>query len=391
VGGRRSATALVAYYEGYDTYFSVLPPRAGTIVYGQVWDPATRLAPREPDGRIHPVYRSGFLLQPPDRSTEKPIEKFARTLLARVGGLSAADRTLDAEGRIAPTSQARVAKALAHHLSDSGEYLYSLDLRLQDDKLDPIADFLINVKEGHCERYASGLVLMLRSIGIPSRLVKGFHGLDKDDRGEFHVRYSHAHSWAEALVPDPRPGKTGDVWITLDPTPSQTVQPTGLQALSAWLNDRFGEARRMFRRNVVEFDMDAQSDGFALLVQRLTQPETLAGIGIAVAALVAGILIWRRHRNSLPRPDVRAEWMRSFLKLAQQHAREPRPDETWSEFITSLRSQWSTRLGDELSALLGRIADGYDQLRFGGQPLAPARETELTDGVRKLRTALEGK
>src|SRR5204862_4932489 len=128
------------------------------------------------------------------------IATWTRALLPRLPGLSAAERTLDAEGHIAAANHVRVARALSRHLSDSGEYLYSLDLRLQDNKLDPIADFLINVKEGHCERYASGLVLMLRSIGIPARLVKGFHGLEKDERGDFHVRFSHAHSWVETLV-----------------------------------------------------------------------------------------------------------------------------------------------------------------------------------------------
>ena len=38
-------------------------------------------------------------------------------------------------------------------------------------------DFLVNVKQGHCERFASALALMLRSQGIPSRVVVGFRGV----------------------------------------------------------------------------------------------------------------------------------------------------------------------------------------------------------------------
>ena len=388
LGNRPSASALVAYYIGYDVFFSVMPPRRTTISYGQIWDPATRLAPQPPAIPIHPFYRREFLLQLP--SGVEPIGKLTRELLTGgLPGIAAAERALDNEGHVAPANYARIARALSRRLSDSADYFYSLDLRLQDPELDPLADFLINVKEGHCERYASGLVLMLRSVGIPSRLVKGFHGIEKDDKGELYVRYSHAHSWAEALVPDPKnPGR--EVWITLDPTPSQSAKATGMEAWLEWFNDRFAEARRSFRRNVVEFDVEAQTDWFTALQARLLQPATamnLAGI-LAIGGL--GIFLWRRRAARASGPaDVRVDWMRSFLRLAERHGRRPRAEETWSEYIASLRAAWGSSLSADLSAQLGRIADSYDQIRFGRDPLDPAREAELAGSVRRLRLALE--
>ena len=41
---------------------------------------------------------------------------------------------------------------------------------------DPIAEFLFVRKKGHCEYFASAMAVMLRGLGIPSRMVTGFHG-----------------------------------------------------------------------------------------------------------------------------------------------------------------------------------------------------------------------
>src|SRR5208337_173668 len=117
---------------------------------------------------------------------------------------------------IARAAHTKVAQALTRHLAYSGDFGYSLILNRQQLSLDPIADFLLNVKEGHCERFAGGLTLMLRSLGIPSRVIKGYRGVENLDQGNYLVRQSHAHSWVQALFEDDK----GTHWLTLDPTPS---------------------------------------------------------------------------------------------------------------------------------------------------------------------------
>jgi hypothetical protein len=61
---------------------------------------------------------------------------------------------------------------------------------------------------------------MLRSIGIPARMVNGFKGGDWNNLGRvMTVRQKHAHSWVEVLIDGGPYGHP--IWLTLDPTPVQ--------------------------------------------------------------------------------------------------------------------------------------------------------------------------
>jgi hypothetical protein len=84
--------------------------------------------------------------------------------------------------------------------------------------LDPVANFLFERKQGHCEYFASSMAVMLRTLGIPSRVVNGFRtGEFNDLTSQYLVRASSAHSWVEAYFP-------GYGWIGFDPTPAAPAQ-----------------------------------------------------------------------------------------------------------------------------------------------------------------------
>ena len=79
---------------------------------------------------------------------------------------------------------------------------------------DPVANFLFVRKQGHCEYFASAMAIMLRTLGIPARIVNGFRGGEFNDlTGSYLVRARDAHSWVEAYIP-------GYGWTTFDPTPA---------------------------------------------------------------------------------------------------------------------------------------------------------------------------
>ena len=94
-------------------------------------------------------------------------------------------------------------------------YGYTLELPRTQVK-DPIANFLFERKQGHCEYFASSMAVMLRTLGIPSRVVNGFRSDEFNDlTGSYVIRAKDAHAWVEAYFP-------GYGWQTFDPTPSSS-------------------------------------------------------------------------------------------------------------------------------------------------------------------------
>ena len=78
----------------------------------------------------------------------------------------------------------------------------------------PLSDFLFNVKQGHCEYFATAMAIMLRTQGIATRVVNGFHQGDYNETaGVYVVRQKNAHSWVEVYFPHE------NAWVKFDPTP----------------------------------------------------------------------------------------------------------------------------------------------------------------------------
>lgn len=109
----------------------------------------------------------------------------------------------------APTNYDK-ALALEHYLKTRFGYTLELPRSLPRD---PLAFFLFERKQGHCEYFASAMAVMLRTLRIPARVITGFRtGEFNDLTSQYVVRASNAHAWVEAYFP-------GAGWISFDPTP----------------------------------------------------------------------------------------------------------------------------------------------------------------------------
>ncbi len=94
---------------------------------------------------------------------------------------------------------------------------YTLDTAPTQGKLDTVSDFVLNTRRGYCEHFASALVVMCRSQGIPARLVTGYApGEYNPLTGYWEVRLNNAHAWAEIYVP-----RCG--WVPMDATPGSLI------------------------------------------------------------------------------------------------------------------------------------------------------------------------
>jgi hypothetical protein len=192
-------------------------------------------------------------------------------------------RKLALEVTLAARTPYDKARAIEKYLKT--EFRYSLDLKIGSD--DPLAEFLFEVREGHCEYFATAMVMMLRSIGIASRIVNGFQmGEYNSINGQYTVRESDAHSWVEvyflhARSPNselPRSDATAQrpaeslakgLWVEFDPTPSAGINDYSQGGLRASLR-KYMDAMEVFWLDyVVTLDRDEQTSLMVEVQHRL--------------------------------------------------------------------------------------------------------------------------
>jgi protein-glutamine gamma-glutamyltransferase len=177
-------------------------------------------------GRKYPVRIAASYLQLPPMDPRIP--KLAAEIVASAG------------------SDYEKATAIDEYLKS--RYGYTLELQ-RSVVADPIADFLFVRKQGHCEYFASSMAVMLRTLGIPTRVVNGFHSDEYNDlTANYVVRAKNAHSWVEAYFP-------GYGWQTFDPTPgSATGTPQGWSRMALY----FDAMASFWREWVVSYDISHQ-------------------------------------------------------------------------------------------------------------------------------------
>jgi transglutaminase-like putative cysteine protease len=332
------------------------------------------------------------------------------------------------DGREGITARAR---ALEAYLRDSGHFTYTLRMEIDDPKLDPVEDFLVNRKAGHCEYFASALALLLRSIDIQSRMVNGFKGGDWNDLTEtLNVRQKHAHSWVEAYVGLSGPDKS-PVWITLDPTPVQERQRSIAQVggLAANFRPLTDSIRHIWIFYVVGYDGDRQERliygpmrtiatevrnqymdmgrrlrGLFARVFHFENPSAFisvrgffvsfivlslaAGLSTLVYRLIQRILGWLRG----PTPDATSLTLgtlfyRRLVQLLSEYDLERSPTETQGEF--ALRAhKFLTAQGpqsDPVADVPREVVEAFYRIRFGHLQLEP----EFLDALNCRLDALE--
>jgi hypothetical protein len=272
------------------------------------------------------------------------------------------------------------AEAVQRYLRRTCEY--SLEETIPPGIRDPVAHFLFQSRRGSCEHFASTMVLMLRSLGIPARPVNGYI-LDEWNEfgGYFTVRQSHAHSWAEVFLPNKG-------WTTFDPTPPAIYsRPTAF--LTQDMEELWNWFEAFWLEYVYSFDRQAQIKGFRVLDHRFrrlirwSDPEwQMFNVSLPVVflliAIAGGILFLLRRRKSHSFssreqnrwiPDWYRHWEAS-LPLVR------RPWETPREFHARLKKVFL--LDHSAAGLLEKIAGAVDASAFAATappgPVSPQED-----------------
>lgn len=131
-------------------------------------------------------------------------------------------------------------------------FTYQIDVQIRD-PAHLLEEFLFTQRSGNCEYFATAMVYMLRTLGVPARIVTGYYSSEWNDYGDyFVVRQENAHSWVEVWFDN-------FGWMTFDPTPPTVVgtyiTPMPLIRQILWFFDYLGF---YWSRYVIDYDFSDQ-------------------------------------------------------------------------------------------------------------------------------------
>jgi transglutaminase-like putative cysteine protease len=347
--------------------FRLAAPPTARLRYGAIG----YLDPTPPAG---PVGRDNLRLPPLDRRVP--------ALAAQAAGAAATDGDK--------------ARAIEDYLRRNYRYSARLDA---EEPSDPLAHFLFTRREGHCEYFASAMVVMLRSLGIPSRLVTGFQGgTFNPTTGWYVVRASDAHAWVEAWI-------RGRGWTAFDPTPYAGARPS--HPLVARVSHVADAAQMFWQDWVVGYDIQRQVSlaarmqtsgrdfwarwligarmGWSRFWSRATSlsarywPPALGLTVLALASWLAGpkaLRLWRARsrilsvrRGQAHASDATLLYQR-MLGLLERRGFHKAAWSTPGEFMRTLPPS-------ETSEIVAGFTAAYHELRYGGRREAAARMVAL--------------
>jgi len=263
-----------------------------------------------------------------------------------------------------------------------------------------VDDFLFNTREGYCEHYASAFSVLMRAAGVPSRVVVGYLGGERNPFGGYYVvRQADAHAWSEVWFED-------EGWVRVDPTSfiaPERVRRDGsvtsggavragmdsyLAGRNNWAALRYSIGARWDWVNarwnglVLGYGTDLQLQLLSRLGIRDWQGMTLA-LTASIAILLAGFGLLLLRRSGPPRPQEPAlRLWRSALRRLQRHGFEPLPGEGPRDFAERVMAACPA-----LVPALSETLKCYLQLRYAGDagsPRAPQLEQRLARALRKI-------
>jgi transglutaminase-like putative cysteine protease len=306
------------------------------------------------------------------------------------------------------------AEALEFYLRNGFGYTLELPSKRYSD---PLAHFLFERRKGHCEYFASAMTVMLRTLGIPARLVNGFAGGVENPISGLHViRSRDAHSWVEAYIP-------AYGWLEFDPTPAAPdalMNPWMAQLWmywdamqSAWgdwvLEYDFAHQIQLARavqgrtRDAAFFLISGLDEHFARARRFWEGLPTPAGAPIATTwVMLAWIVIFmaaallgsvafrkllplckqayhsRRLRNGQGRPADCTFFYSRALRILERRGIERRNWQTADEFL---------RLSEtaDCHSLLGQITVAYNAARYGRDRAAAQLLPRLVQALERSR------
>jgi len=256
---------------------------------------------------------------------------------------------------------------------------YDLDVPRGPDGVDAIDHFLFDTRRGYCEQIASSMAVMLRTLGIPTRLVTGYGpGQRNPLTGYFEVKQSDAHAWLEVYYP-----RVG--WVPYDPTFGVPEASPG--AASRFMaGPVFAAIGRFLSTAVPQPVKDAT--GVVARGVATAGAYALEGWPAALAVLVVGGLLavvfrrWRRRTRREPRTAGEAAFL-ALVDVLEPLGHDRAPNVTPSEFLDGVIAD--PNLDHGVVEAAETIVRTFEQERFAPSKPSMADVALARDASLRLR------
>ncbi|MCO6451730.1 MAG: hypothetical protein J5I90_13180 [Caldilineales bacterium] len=239
---------------------------------------------------------------------------------------------------------------------------YNLEIAAPPPGVDAVDYFLFENRQGYCDYYASAMVVLARSLGIPARLAVGYaSGALDAATGQFLVTEADAHSWPELYFPEYG-------WIPFEPTASQPAS-------------EFIE-QPAFVASTVPDQGDFATELAGLRRARLLKIARTITLPLVVALLViVAYLSWRRERRLRRNAD--NPWQLAYLRLESWGERfgiPTRPSYTPPEYAGHWRawlqqSPAASGLSDAAARAIDELTDDVQRRAYAPANARPADKT----------------
>ncbi|WP_416398203.1 transglutaminaseTgpA domain-containing protein [Allohahella sp. A8] len=273
--------------------------------------------------------------------------------------------------------------------------------------LDPesnVDDFMFGERRGFCEHFASATAVILRSAGIPARIMTGYQGGEFNSTGGFLVvRQYDAHAWVEAWL-------EGIGWVRVDPTAA--VSPlrieaglrtavaeeggflsneislsrfSGISALN-WIDMRLEYTNYLWQKWVINYDQKTQQS----LLATFFGDVDIRQIGFIATGAIAGIIILiglmqlMRGRRHLRAQD---PVVRLYDRLLRRLRRAGADVSSMAITPRQLCGIMQSAGADKETAMA--ISQRLERLLYARRPqMGAARSRLQTNEIRQLRSLL---
>lgn len=261
------------------------------------------------------------------------------------------------------------ARAIEDYFKSSGFKYETENVQAPAEDEDYVDQFLFETKLGYCDNFSTSMVVLLRSVGIQARWVKGFASGERiaseDGIHTYEVTNNDAHSWVEAYI-------DGIGWVPYEPTIGFS-NPVNIDYdidVSDLQEEQLPEIEKQQLEREEPLEKEKQKAVSANKSIDISKYKWLLLVLLGVLVIVAFVL-WKKRGKWQPKLIVQmnrsklkdvSNFEDSYLVLLKQLERiglKRRTDETLNQFAKRVDKQLET-------TKMSRITSIYEQIIYAG-------------------------